>query len=233
MNYIVGANSELSISLASVFQKRQMETIGCYHNNKNNIEEIPLSPFQSLINLDLEDDASVQKFIDHVLLENNIESLTFVAALRVPSFTQNLTQEELGRHMKVNAISPYFITTKILPIMRSRKYGRVLFCGSVGTKFGGGVKTNSYSFSKHAVEFIPRHFKAAAIDNVLVNCLRLPPMNLGAVDQKSEEELEQRVKMIPCGRLPSLEEVANFISYYVSADNNFVTCQVIDFSGGE
>ena len=61
--------------------------------------------------------------------------------------------------------------------MLERKWGRILNCSSIGVKFGGGVNSYNYAFSKNCLEFIPNAHKEWANRNVLINNLRIGVTN--------------------------------------------------------
>ena len=56
-----------------------------------------------------------------------------------------------------------------LKYMTKINFGRILNVSSIGVKYGGGEYTYNYSFSKHALEFIPSYLKKLANKNILTN----------------------------------------------------------------
>ena len=55
--------------------------------------------------------------------------------------------------------------------MEKLKFGRILDLSSIGVKYGGSEFTYNYSFSKHALEYIPSFFKNLTKKNILTNIL--------------------------------------------------------------
>ena len=79
---------------------------------------------------------------------------------------------DLINTFKVNTFLPILIERNLLHGMIKNKWGRILNC-SIGVKFGGGENTYCYSFSKHALEFIPSVYKNLSKKNILINNLRI------------------------------------------------------------
>ena len=55
----------------------------------------------------------------------------------------------------------------------------------------------------------------------------------GKLREIGEDKIEQRVKLIPMQRLAKVEEIAKSIYYLGSAENTYITGQIVAVSGGE
>ena len=67
--------------------------------------------------------------------------------------------QNLIKSLNANFIAPMFIIKNSIKWMEKRKFGRIINCTSIGTKFGGGKNTFNYSISKHCSEFIPQELR--------------------------------------------------------------------------
>jgi 3-oxoacyl-[acyl-carrier protein] reductase len=117
--------------------------------------------------------------------------------------------------------------------MAKRKYGRIVIGSSIGVRFGGGFDSFAYSLSKHAAEFIPSEARTWASDGVLTNVIRIGVTDTPANSAFPGRDLEERVSRIPAGRAANVDEISDFLFWYGSSVNTFVTGQVIAISGGE
>ena len=117
--------------------------------------------------------------------------------------------------------------------MLLQKWGRILNCSSIGIKYGGGKNTYNYSFSKHALEFIPSDYRNWAKKNILINNLRIGVTDTKIHNRIRNRNLERRVKLIPIGRMASKKEIAKFIYQLASQQNTFITGETISIAGGE
>ena len=146
---------------------------------------------------------------------------------------KNMDIDDLSITFKVNTFIPLLIQRNILTNMIKQKWGRILNCGSIGVKYGGGENTYCYSFSKHALEFIPSIFKELSKKNILINNIRV-----GVADTKIHKKikgrnLKKRTKLIPIGRMAKVTEIVDFIYYLSSQKNTYITGETLSIAGGE
>ena len=138
----------------------------------------------------------------------------------------------LIKSLNANFIIPSFIYKKSIFFMKKNKFGRIINCSSIGTKFGGGKNSYTYSLSKYSSEFIPSEIRKLAKDNVLYNNLRLGVVNTKLHKKLSGKKISQRVKLIPIKRTALKEEVVKLINYFIN-QNTYIASQNISISGGE
>ncbi len=148
-----------------------------------------------------------------------------------------------GRQMKLNLFGTMNVCKAIVPHMRAQKYGVIVNIGSGSThQYQMGV--GMYAMSKYAMDLFT---KQLAMDEagagIRVNCVAPgpAPTNFGAVFREGlppltpEEEQENRerfAKLMPLGRLATVEDIANATAFLASDVTSFVTGQVFHVSGG-
>ena len=66
---------------------------------------------------------------------------------------------DINCHLNVNYFSSLLIVKEVVNSMKNKKWGRILFTSSIGTKFGGGKTTFAYSLSKYMNEFFSKFIK--------------------------------------------------------------------------
>lgn len=123
--------------------------------------------------------------------------------------------------------SPYLLARRVLPGMRTRKFGRILFTSSVAALTGGIVGPH-YAASKAGLHGL-MHFLAAraAPDGVTVNVIAPALIEETGMLPGDPGDLKQRV---PVGRLGKPDEVADLALAVLR--NGYVTNQVISVDGG-
>lgn len=140
----------------------------------------------------------------------------------------------LFKIFKINTFFPLLIMKKVVGNMLKNYYGRILNCSSIGVKFGGGYNSFNYSFSKYALEFIPKVYKEWAKKNVLINNLRIGVTNTKIHKKMNKnKDLKKRIKLIPMNRMAKPEEISNYISFLISEKNSYMTGETLVASGGE
>ena len=145
----------------------------------------------------------------------------------------NTNLKSILRSLIANTITPILIEKILIKKMLFQKWGRILNCSSIGVKYGGGKNTYNYSFSKHALEFIPSDYRDWAKKNILINNLRIGVTDTKIHNKIRNKNLERRVKLIPIGRMANKKEIAKFIYQLASQQNTFITGETISIAGGE
>ncbi|WP_245561442.1 SDR family NAD(P)-dependent oxidoreductase [Actinomycetospora chiangmaiensis] len=127
-----------------------------------------------------------------------------------------VTDEEWERVFAVNVRGSYTVTRRVAPGMAERGFGRIVFLSSVSAERGGGVFGGvAYSAAKAGLlgfaralarELGPRGVTANAVAPGLVDT----DITGGAI---TGERLEAMLAGIPTGRLGSVEDVANLVTF--------------------
>ena len=144
----------------------------------------------------------------------------------------NFNLKETFKTILINSFVPFLIIRNSLKNMTKKRYGRIINTSSVGVKFGGSTKTFSYSLSKHLNEFIPREIKNLYSYNILYNTLRIGVTDTKFHKKIKNKSLKKRIKMIPIKKMATANDIAEYIVYLVR-DNNYVTDEIINITGGE
>tara|TARA_B100000965_G_C19173971_1_gene575842 strand:- start:240 stop:623 length:384 start_codon:yes stop_codon:yes gene_type:complete len=125
------------------------------------------------------------------------------------------------------------IIRKSIKKMLKKKWGRILNSSSVGVKFGGGGQTFEYSLSKHLNEFIPSYFNKIAEKNIFYNVLKIGLTNTKIHKKISNKNLVTRTKLLPTKKMARPRDIADYIYYLSSNENQFITNEIINITGGE
>ena len=117
--------------------------------------------------------------------------------------------------------------------MKKKKWGRILNSSSVGVNFGGGSKTYEYSLAKHLNEFIPSYLRKIADKNIFYNVLKIGLTKTKIHKNIPNKNLTKRTKLLPVKKMAQPVDIANYIYYLTSTQNQFITGDVINITGGE
>ena len=145
---------------------------------------------------------------------------------------KNFSLKEIQKTILINSFAPLLVIRNSLKNMEKKNYGRIINTSSVGVKFGGGVNTFSYSLSKHINEFIPGEIRKLYSKNVLYNTLRIGVTNTKFHKKIKNKSIKKRIKLIPIKKMASANDIANYIIFLIR-DNNFITNEIINITGGE
>jgi len=225
---ILGGSSDIGQQVAKCFFKNNW-SVTVHYSGKNkkflkkfkNIKiKFIKSDFTKTKNLSL---FSKNRFDTVINLVGYINNRTFL----------KMNINDLVNTFKVNTFLPILIQRDLLSKMIKNKWGRILNCSSIGVKFGGGEYTYCYSFSKHALEFIPAILKNLSKKNILVNNLRIGVTDTKIHKRIKGKKLKSRTKVIPIGRMAKIQEIVDFIYNLSSEKNTYITGETLTIAGGE
>jgi 3-oxoacyl-[acyl-carrier protein] reductase len=177
---------------------------------------------------DLSDAEAMTALVDAVeKLLGPVDVLVANAGLSTPGSYEDIDASAFDETLAVNLRAPYLLAREILPGMRARKFGRILFTSSVAALTGGIVGPH-YAASKAGLHGLA-HFLAAraAPDGVTVNVIAPALIEETGMLPGDPADLSERV---PVGRLGKPDEVADFAVAILR--NGYITNQVMSVDGG-
>lgn len=126
----------------------------------------------------------------------------------------------------VNLRAPFIVTSAVLPEMRARGWGRLLYLSSTASRVGGVVGPH-YAASKAGLEGLVHSYasilaKEGITANAIAPALIETEMLAGNVQVNPDR--------IPVGRFGTAEEVADIV--VAVACNGYITGQTIQVNGG-
>ena len=156
-----------------------------------------------------------------------VDVLVANAGLSQPGSYEEVDAAAFDETLAVNLRAPYLLARGVLPGMRARQFGRILFTSSVAA-LTGGIVGPQYAASKAGLHGLT-HFLAAraARDGVTVNAIAPALIEDTAMLPGDPGDLKQRV---PVGRLGKPDEVADFALAVLR--NGYITNQVMSVDGG-
>ncbi len=224
-----GIGSELSLRLAQAGAAVAVH----YGSNREAAEQVAEKVVAgggraTALPADLSDAEATTGLIDAVEERlGPVDVLVANAGLSRPGSYEDVDAAAFDETLAVNLRAPYLLARRVLPGMRGRKFGRILFTSSVAALTGGIVGPH-YAASKAGLHGL-MHFLAAraAPDGVTVNVIAPALIEDTGMLPGDPGDLRPR---IPVGRLGKPDEVADFALAVLR--NGYVTNQVMDVDGG-
>jgi len=140
--------------------------------------------------------------------------------------------------MRVNARGTYLMSRFAVPVMRQRRWGRIVSISSMAGLIGA-PRSTAYSASKAAIIGFTR---ALAMDvapwGITVNAI-CPGMvatsrSILSVDPNIDAaaEIERRGQRVPVGRAGQPDDIAEAVAYFASEGASYVTGTTLALDGG-
>jgi 3-oxoacyl-[acyl-carrier protein] reductase len=175
---------------------------------------------------DVSQTEAVNRMVETVKAKfGTIDILVNNAGIAITRGVDDLTEADFDRTIAVNLKSVFLCTQAVLPLMRARKWGRIVNISS-GAARGAGAIGPHYNASKAGMEGLTRGYAARLVkDGITVNAVA--PSLIETDMMKGQDNLVGR---IPLGRLGKAEEVASAVMMLI--DNAYMTGQTVAMSGG-
>jgi NAD(P)-dependent dehydrogenase (short-subunit alcohol dehydrogenase family) len=149
---------------------------------------------------------------------------------------EEFSEQGWDQVMDLNLKSAFFLTQKLLPLLRAaaspNQHSSVINVGSVGGLRVGPKENYSYAASKAALHHMTGSLaKRLGGENVTVNAIA-PGVFLSRITVLDDEQLKAVSAMMPRKRVGTPEDVVGATIYLASRAGSFVTGAVIPVAGG-
>ena len=183
---------------------------------------------------DLEKSTDLTK-LKEFIIENKIDILVNNAGEYIYNPIENMDYAHISEIFKINSIAPAFLSSAVVPYMKSQKWGRIVNIGSISGVMGEAF-ASMYSATKASLVGMTKALALElASENITVNTI-----NPGWVDtelgkgsiEDSEFSEDEILECIPQKRFVEPIEVANLVKYLISDEAKGLTGQAINLCAG-
>jgi len=224
---ILGGNSDIGLQLLKNLTNEENFKIHVHYNKKFSKKNI-----QENIKLIKKDLSKINSKNLNKVFDNNYDIIVNLVGYVSKQSFSNFSIKEVQKTILVNSLVPFMIIRNSLKSMLKNNYGRIINTSSIGVKYGGGINTFSYSLSKHLNEFMPSEIKKISSKNILYNTVRIGVTDTKFHKKIKNKSIEKRIKLIPLKKMATTKDIAKYI-FYLIVENNFITNEVINITGGE
>lgn len=189
--------------------------------------------------LDIADEAAVKKMVADVdaqygrfdILVNNAGIHPKIDGER-NSFLK-MTTAQWNEVLGVNLTAAFVLCREVAPLMRRRKWGRIVNMSSRAGRTLVDTAGIHYAAAKAGMIGMTRIIASeVAADGITANCIAPGRIESPMTTQGSEAQRAMLVGRIPVGRIGTPDEIGHVVEFLVSEDSGYLTGTVIDVNGG-
>lgn len=179
------------------------------------------------VKADLSRNEDIQKLVRAVTKDlGSVEILVNNAGISKPQKLQDITENDWDEIIELNLKAAFLITQAVLPKMRERKWGRIIYISSVAAQLGGVIGPHYAASKAGLIGLTHSYANILSKEGITVNAIA-PALIATEMVTKNKNA---RPDLIPVGRFGTVEEVAGVVVAVVC--NGYITGQTINVNGG-
>lgn len=160
------------------------------------------------------------------------DAVLHCAGIPSAGISWKISAEEFRKVNAINYEAPFYITQQLIPAMRNKGWGRIIFFSSIVAQTGI-PGTAAYSASKSALFGLTRTMAAElASKGITVNCIAPGYMDEGMIREIPETMRKQIIEKTPVAKLSDTEGIVKLVELLLSNESNSITGQVLSVNGG-
>ena len=139
---------------------------------------------------------------------------------------EDLGLKQWRETIEVNLTSAFLVSQAVLPVMRQRRWGRLIFLSSVAAQTGGVIGPHYAASKAGMLGLMHSYANLLAKEGVTSNAIAPALIDTEMVRGNPNA----RPDLIPVGRFGTVEEVADAV--VLLASNGYMTGQTVSLNGG-
>jgi len=153
--------------------------------------------------------------------------------LRVTAPVEDISEEEWDLIINVNLKGVFLFSRAVLPIMRAKRYGKIVNISSSAGRSTSELGGAHYTVSKAGVLGLTRHTAreygryGINVNSICPGLVETPMIR----EKASQDRLDHWLAQIPLGRFAEPREEADLVLFLASDEAAYITGATIDFNG--
>jgi 3-oxoacyl-[acyl-carrier protein] reductase len=186
-----------------------------------------------LARFDVSDAAAASGAVDAICRKSGrLDILVNNAGMTIDNLVLRMKPEEWDAVMAVNLRGTFNCTRAALKAMVRSRYGRIVNVSSVIALMGNAGQAAYAAAKAGVIGFTKATAREVASRNITVNAVAP-----GLIETEMSADLpdslrKEYLRLVPAGRLGTVDEVADLVSFLVRRETGYITGQVVGVNGG-
>jgi 3-oxoacyl-[acyl-carrier protein] reductase len=183
--------------------------------------------------LDVADEEQIKSVFKAVLAHfGKIDILVNNAGITRDQLVMRMKRADWDAVLNTNLTSAYLCTQQVISSMLKQRWGRIINVTSIFGQIGQAGQANYASSKAGLIGLTKAVARELGSRNITCNAVAPGFIETSMTAVLSEELREAALKMIPLGRIGTVEDVANAASFLASEEASYITGHVLDVNGG-
>lgn len=238
---IIGASGGIGQAISKKLSQEGYNLILHYNNNPGEVEKIvqtKVNENQSItcIKADLNAENEIDELLERAQrILGSIDGFINAATVNVSNIKFEKTDwNDLNKHLQINIKANYQLLKRLLPGMKERKKGKVIFVTTQYTESTPPSELIHYVTAKSALNGFA---KSLAVElgphNIQVNLV-----SPGMTETELIADIPEKARLVaaskaPLRRIATPQDIANVVSFLFSENSNYITGETIRVNGGQ
>jgi len=183
-------------------------------------------------------DVSSRKQVDEMIKKTadtygTVDILINNAGLLTIGTIEETTDELIDKTLEINVKGVLYAIRAVTPIMKSKRYGRIVNVASITGKRGNNTTVSVYGASKGAVISLTRSTaRALGPYGITVNAIAPHAVLTKMMSYWGEEKRQSVAEKIPVKRLGTVQDMSYLMMFLASDEASYITGETVNINGG-
>jgi 3-oxoacyl-[acyl-carrier protein] reductase len=169
--------------------------------------------------------AAIAKFGKVDILVNN-------AGITKDTLLMRMKRADWDAVMNTNLTSAYLATQQVISSMLKQRWGRIINVTSIFGQMGQAGQANYASSKAGLIGFTMAVAREVGSRGITSNAVAPGFIETAMTEGLAQDLKETALKMIPLGRIGTVDDVANAVRFLASEEASYITGHVLNVNGG-